>query len=135
MTLIEWDDKYNLGIVSIDMQHQRLVAIINQLYDSHVEGHGSDAIDGALKRLIAYSGMHFGVEERYLDEYEIPGREKHKKLHAEFVSKIKKLRKQAVIQKSGMSTTMVRFLKNWLFDHIERTDQKYRDRLRTAGID
>ncbi|NOZ76820.1 MAG: hypothetical protein GXO65_03915 [Euryarchaeota archaeon] len=47
MPLLEWSDKYSLGIREIDEQHRDLIAMINYLHDAQAvlitpfqEGHG-----------------------------------------------------------------------------------------------
>jgi len=37
-TLIEWNERYSVGISLIDDQHQRLVQMANELYEGCTQG-------------------------------------------------------------------------------------------------
>ena len=44
MTLINWDNRLALNFAEIDSQHQKLVAMINDLNAAMLEGKGKEAI-------------------------------------------------------------------------------------------
>ena len=73
MDFIEWKDSYSTGIALMDKHHQRLVALINQLYagvfaceDVEQERALTASI---LVQLEDYAEYHFTVEEQLMSEY------------------------------------------------------------------
>ena len=43
MAIIQWNDSLSVNVVEIDKQHQKLVAMINDLNDAMRQGKGKDA--------------------------------------------------------------------------------------------
>ncbi len=56
MPLIQWNESFSVNVVEIDKQHQKLVGMINDLYDAMHQGKGNDVlgkiIDGLIMSLI-----------------------------------------------------------------------------------
>ncbi len=44
MSLMEWNEKLSVGVPSIDEQHKKLVAMLNELYDAMQAKHDQDAL-------------------------------------------------------------------------------------------
>jgi hemerythrin-like metal-binding protein len=125
MAFIKWNDALSVKVGEIDGQHQKLIALINQLHDAMTQGKGKDVVSSIVKGLVGYAGSHFAVEERYFDKFNYPDAANHKQEHAAFVQKISDF--QDKFNKGGLTLTLevMNFLKDWLVKHIQGTDQKY----------
>lgn len=44
MAFINWSDKLSVGVQQMDMQHKRLVELINELYEAMNSGKGNDVL-------------------------------------------------------------------------------------------
>ena len=66
MAFFNWEDRFSVGIAEIDMQHQKLVQMLNELYDAMKAGKGNDVLGKVLNGMIQYTASHFATEERYM---------------------------------------------------------------------
>jgi hemerythrin-like metal-binding protein len=124
MAIIEWDDRYKVGIDSIDLQHHRLVDIINELDDCEQESHDSKCLEKALNDLLAYIMVHFNFEENLMEKHNYSGMSKHIELHnelkhhvAQYQNDLGRGTRIPVVEVQG-------FLIDWLMTHINREDRK-----------
>jgi hemerythrin len=77
----------------------------------------------------------FTEEEKLLDVAKCDGLVAHKKMHEDFVNRLKQYREKA---EKGMeafiTTTLMKTLNDWLVTHIGRMDQLYTEPMHAAGI-
>ena len=125
MALIQWNDDLNVGVLEIDRQHQRLVGMINDLNDAMKQGQGKDVLDKIINGLTNYTKTHFGIEEKYFDQFGYPDANNHKKEHLNFTKKVTEFKAGFDKGKIGLSIEVMNFLSNWLQNHIKRVDKKY----------
>jgi hemerythrin len=134
MAYIDWTDALSVGIGIIDEQHKVLIQIINDLHDAMKAGKSKVIIREVFVRLIDYTNFHFSMEEKLMDQYgyeEAPG---HKKIHKDLVDDVLELQKK--LEKSDLTIGVhtLTFLKEWLNDHILKTDTKFGAFLKTKGM-
>ncbi len=134
MIVFPWLDKYNTNVEIIDNQHRKLVGLLNNLASAMSEGKGNKVMGQTLKELIDYSVYHFEEEEKYFDQVDYPHAEIHRKEHRLFIEKMNQIKADMEVNKMGLSVELMRFLKDWLIDHINDTDQKLGGLLIKAGI-
>lgn len=134
MSLLTWNERMMLGIQSMDNQHQRWIELINDLHEAMQQGKGSDALNQTLASMLDYTRVHFAHEERLLLRHSYPGYTQHKKLHDDFIKKIKDI--QDRLQKNHILLTMeiMKSLRDWLTDHIQNVDRQYAPFLKSKGI-
>lgn len=125
MPLMQWSDKYSVGVNSIDDQHKELVRMLNDLSDAMMGGRGNDELGKVLDSLIAYTVSHFAHEEQQMDRFQYPEAAQHKKQHADLKTQAIEIQQKF---KSGATATIsfevLGFLKNWLINHIQGSDKK-----------
>jgi methyl-accepting chemotaxis protein len=75
-------------------------------------------------------------EENFFDKIDFAEEDKknHKREHHNFCVKIEKFHKKLEIGEDGLTANVMIFLKNWLKDHILKTDMKYKSELIKNGI-
>ncbi len=125
MAFIEWTDDLSVGIETIDKQHQRLVEIINELYDAVMQVKGQDAIKKTVNGMIEYTVVHFTTEEDIMQKINYTGYPEHKQEHESFKDKAIDLKNKLENDAFVLSLDILTFLKDWLTHHIKGTDQKY----------
>ena len=59
-----WNSSLVNGVSRFDQQHQRLVALVNQLYKAMKSGQGKGAVGAVLDELVEYTATHFADEEK-----------------------------------------------------------------------
>ena len=134
MPFFEWEDRFGVGINTIDQQHQRLFALINQLHDAieRCEQLATleavlcelDAVTATIGELIDYARYHFSTEEDYMRRYEYPDRLSHQAQHQQFVEEVQGYRKRFEQKKTRISPEVADFLVNWWRTHILNSDKK-----------
>ena len=123
MSLFKWDDTYFVNIKKIDLQHQNLVAMLNELAESMADGHGKDALNEILDGLLDYTLTHFKTEEKILTLINYPETESHKKEHVDFVQQIASFKDELSMRKLGLSIDVLNYLCDWLKVHITKSDK------------
>ncbi len=134
MALITWENSYSVKIKNIDSQHQKLFALINELYEAMNQGKGRDAAGKILDELVNYTKTHFAYEEQLLKSNNYVNFTAHKAEHDIFTAKVVEFQKQYNEGKALLALPLMNFLKDWLSNHIRGTDQKYSSYLTGKGI-
>ncbi len=122
--LVRWNENFKLGLDEIDEQHHSLIDLINRIWQA-IADHADIAVIVELTgELEKYTVAHFTAEEEFMRAANFPGLADHKQEHDEFVARIAKEKTQA-IQSGAFSLNLLRFLRDWLINHILRSDRKY----------
>ncbi len=82
--MIEWDDKYSVGISIIDDEHKQLIGIINKAIAARQHSNNSEEIIEILNEMNKYALTHFADEEAYMVQFDYPDYEQHRKEHQGF---------------------------------------------------
>ncbi|MDR2102840.1 MAG: bacteriohemerythrin [Treponema sp.] len=125
--LVEWDDRYAIGIPLIDEQHKKLVDMTNDLYKGCLKG-DAEARDYFMKAVhgtVDYVKYHFAAEEKILENIKYPDIVEHKREHEGFVKKLFEDVKSFEEGKKFVPNLFVRYLKDWILAHIAVEDKKY----------
>ncbi len=131
---IVWREQMSVGIKSIDEDHQRLIALVNQFADIIRQGGGGlggqseGAVRTLLGRLQAYTNEHFAREERIQDQANYPGLKENRTHHAALIvelnRKIERYAAGAKAEKQLTGEELSAFLNSWLVEHIIKVDLK-----------
>jgi hemerythrin len=134
MSIIQWDESFSVNVTEIDKQHQRLVEMINELYDAMRQGKGKVVIGKTINGLVDYADLHFKTEEKYFDLFAYSDALAHKREHADFVKKVTEFRSGLESGKLSLSLDVMNFLSDWLQNHIKVVDKKYAPFFNEKGL-
>jgi len=134
MSLFVWDAKYTLDIAEIDRQHQKLFALFNELYDAMQDGHGSEAVGKVLTGVVDYTVYHFETEEKLLRQHGYPDEAAHHAEHAKLAEQAKSLVIKHHAGEAKVTMATLKFLCDWLNNHILGSDKKYAPFLTGRGV-
>jgi len=134
MFFLAWDPKFELGIKSIDDDHKTLVSIIDELLGALAQGKGKETISATLKKLEHYTLFHFRREEFLMKCAKYPELERHLDEHQRFVDKMKEMKEKSQLNDSTVGVELMKFLREWLINHIQVTDRKYEQLLKKSGV-
>lgn len=126
MAWMEWRDEYSVKVKAFDEHHKKLISFINELFDAMSGGgKGQDVVGGIIAKLCDYTVYHFGAEEVLMKKYAYPGYNAHRIEHQDLVAKVSDF--QAKYKKGAalLSLEIMKFLKDWLLNHILKTDMEY----------
>ncbi|MBC7951825.1 MAG: bacteriohemerythrin [Rhodospirillaceae bacterium] len=136
MALIDWSDRLSVHVVEFDQDHQRLISILNNLWEASEERRGHEVIVTLLGELIDYTRTHFAREEEMFVRWDYPGAAKHVDAHRKLVAMAGEL--QAKFAQEGseiVADEVFDFLRDWLIRHILGDDAIYANFFRNLGID
>ena len=122
--LVKWSSEYNLGVEAIDRQHESLVELVNQVWESIVFRADEAKVMEILGQLERYTVAHFAAEEAYMQMVNYPAFSEHKGIHEAFIARIA-AEKQAAMNGGQLTLGLVSFLRQWLLEHILKTDKAF----------
>jgi methyl-accepting chemotaxis protein len=123
--LMPWGRRLALGLPEIDKQHKELVSMVNELHRAMKMKMGSREAGAILTRLAEYTVYHFGYEEELFDTHGYPDKVNHKKIHEDLVAKVVAFTKEFEQGRAAISMDLMKFLTDWLKNHIMKTDKAY----------
>ena len=125
--IFPWNDNFATGIEAIDVQHRRLIELLNKLVGHLAFQTEAPELNLVFDELKAYTVVHFGCEEEIWhgvfrdDSWETW----HKNAHTDFITQVIQLKEQ----KGGKTLDeiieeIVTFLTHWLALHILESDKR-----------
>lgn len=126
MALIDWDQAlYGVNIEQFDKDHQKILDFINQLHQAMLQGKGKDILQAILLELKSYTQYHFGLEEKEMIRVSFPEYQSHRQQHRQLIEQLQELIEMHQQDKREVTIETFKFLKEWLFNHIQVVDKKY----------
>ena len=130
-SFVVWNDSLSVGFDPIDNQHKQLVDMTNELIQACKDGAVAADLTfmQTVDKAVDYAKVHFATEEKYMNMVHYPELPEHKKQHFQFLFDVVNVLNEV---QAGNTTPiqMVRILKNWLAQHIAKTDMQYAPYLR-----
>ena len=121
-------------ITSIDDQHQKLVDLFNNFYEKLYKSGTRENLTNALHQMSDYIEYHFGTEEKLFKMHDHPETDKHIFQHNTFREKVESSLKEYKKGDLQLSMELLNFLKDWIINHINDSDQKYSEFLLERGV-
>ncbi|HKF47279.1 MAG TPA: bacteriohemerythrin [Terracidiphilus sp.] len=125
MSLIHWEDSYSTGVKAMDDQHKRLVAALNDLHGAMLEGKEKAVTGSLLGMLVKYTHEHFLAEEGLMARANYPKLAEHKSQHRNLTDQVQKFAERYQRGELAINVDLLMFLRNWLLNHIQKTDREY----------
>ncbi|GHV04832.1 hypothetical protein FACS189485_10910 [Spirochaetia bacterium] len=117
--IIEWDNRYAVGIEKIDAQHRELLKMANDLCLGRREG-------GAfIHNVVSFLRYHFLTEEELLENIKYPDIKAHKRQHHNFIMEISDRFDQLAAARQPIPQNLPGHLRSRIIAHISLIDKKY----------
>jgi methyl-accepting chemotaxis protein len=120
---IVWSPALEVGHATVDAQHKRLVDLVNRLSAALRSGQARAAQERVLAELIDYTQTHFHDEETLFRASKYPHQAAHLAQHHGFVETVTRFQADFAAGKVVLGSDTLKFLKDWLVDHIQGTDR------------
>jgi len=123
--LFAWSPRFVTGIDLVDVQHQHLFDLVNQLHQSLLDERIDwSTCERALAGLVQYADFHFHDEERLMVEARIDATslDEHRQEHSLFAQQVDLAMKGPIDRQGGRD--LIDYLLNWLIFHVLETDQR-----------
>lgn len=126
-----WSKEIETGIRVIDRDHRALIEVVNRLHENMVDGRFQTALPGLMSNLFDYCSDHFFREEKIMEEYGYPDLRRHQERHRGIRRFVYALRVVAGEHPSSIDPEkMLLFLRDWLTNHIGKSDMDYVQHIR-----
>lgn len=122
---VQWDESYSVGIETIDADHKKLLGMINQLQTAAHYKTDKTMIEDILNGLVDYTKYHFTREEGMMQDADYPDFEAHKQQHEEMIAQVGRFVDEYRVDGTKTIEEVAMYLKTWLINHINGSDQKY----------
>ena len=133
--MMEWDEGWSVCVESLDADHKKMIGLLNRLYDFATAPGDREAFLGMFEEMETYARDHFSREEALLKERNYAHLEEHQKEHRGFEKVLEKLRTRAHQENlAEISGDSLRFLGDWLVDHILGADRAYVPLFQSCGV-
>lgn len=131
--LLVCDNSFSVNIAALDSEHSRLVGMLNVLSECVAWGEGKEVAAPMLNALLAYTKAHFKTEEALLQKHGYAGLAAHKAEHDSMTATLEQFMREFEENASDIAPRLLRFLRDWLSNHIIKSDRQYSAFLRGHG--
>ncbi len=134
MPIVTWSDEYRVNVKEIDVQHQKMLELVNNLHSAVEACEKKRKLMKLLVELVAFTRMHFKTEERLMKKYGYPKLSKHHKEHKVL---IRHMRDLVAAVSSGKYPTFYSdydVSTDWMMIHIAEHDKSMGTFLNSKGI-
>ena len=133
MSYITWNDDLAVGNAFIDSDHRKLIGLVNDLHDAMAEGKGKEVLGATLSNLIKYTAAHFKREEDEMARIGYSGAIAHRQEHEKLVREVLSLQQKFNDGNALLTVKVSKFLKDWLVEHIMKTDKAFSKAIQLAA--
>ena len=128
--MIKWTPRFSVSDETIDMQHQKLFSIMNDIIEAMKTSKADDRafISEILKRLLDYTEYHFREEEIKFNATKKKKKTEHIRAHKEFIKKVEEMiskKDKGIPSLNAIQISNLTY--SWLSNHILNFDKTYTD--------
>lgn len=120
--LISWNSTLELGIPSVDLQHQELAELLNKLADCT---HDASTVLALLDELYTHTREHFHHEEAMMEEIAFGELHMHHNEHLLLLAELKSFLSHIRDGDTKLEQQSLCALKDWLVVHIKSSDRSF----------
>ena len=129
MGLIEWNDKFSVGVVSVDHEHRELIELINGFQQKIDQDDSADAKLEYLGETLAHITAHFALEEKLMRESDYDEYQPHKADHEILLDQLRDIM-DAVEEDAGVDNDALgTALDQWFSRHFQTHDSRLHGKL------
>lgn len=134
METISWKNEWSVGVDQLDMQHRKLLDMINRLIAEQKTLTDQETVAQLLTEMMDYAQEHFRAEEYLMAEYSYDRKELQEKQHQAFIDKTNSFCSATEIGPNILSNALLDYLSGWLVTHILEEDMKYKEFFSAKGV-
>ncbi len=123
MALLQWKDRYSVGVAAVDHEHKELIDLINRLYEEWKQGGSRGSVENFFGDLYKGISAHFALEERFMRERGYDQLAAHKNDHERLLDEIRDIMDDFV-DETQTATALAGRLEAWFSRHFETHDAR-----------
>ena len=124
MAYFEWGPDLVIDHGALDEDHQKLVALVNELHTATSQGQGHTVVAKVLSEVVIYTQEHLVREEALMEAIGFPGLVGHKQVHDRFMADMRDLQRKYASGSITVASQLSSKLRDWLSIHIRRSDKE-----------
>lgn len=128
--MIEWQERYAVGIAVIDGQHREMLELVNRLLQGLRDGREREALVETLRELVRATEHNIATEERLMQEHGLSPVH-HADAHTRLLEAIRRF--DLRLDPQGLAAS-ASWLREWLLGHIDEDDRPFAEQLRARGV-
>jgi hemerythrin-like metal-binding protein len=133
MALIEWEDKFRVGVPAVDHEHRELIDLINTLH-GRLAGEGTDtAVTDFLGEIYTRIAAHFALEEKIMRARRYDQYGDHKADHERLLDEIRDIMDDYEDRRSYSEDVLGARLRDWFGTHFGTHDARLHQHLAEPG--
>lgn len=109
----------------IDGDHVKLIQLVNDFHAALATGKANGEVGRVLDILIDYTQDHFAREESEMARIKYAQSITHKHEHSKLLHEVRRLSEDFENGRRMMTLDVAKFLKEWLTNHIMKTDMQF----------
>lgn len=123
---IEWQDRFNVGVERMDVQHRQLINLLNTLYDGVTADIPPAQVWPLLEGFNRYADNHFDTEQRLARDANVDHLfvERHIIEHEAYRTRMRTFKLQLEKNDKYVAVQMMSFLSEWWTHHIQTSDKE-----------
>ena len=129
MSLLQWKPEYSVGVESMDVEHQEMIDLINEIYEKLDSNPDADQIEQCLGDIFSTVSMHFALEERLMRKSNYAEYQAHKDNHEELLDQIRDLMDDFDSDTAAGATRLEQGLSDWFAGHFSTFDARLHGQL------
>jgi hemerythrin-like metal-binding protein len=135
MAILQWDEWYETGILSIDHQHHNMFDALNRMHDAISLDEGEAKVRRTLDALVECTVTHFKEEEARLAAIDFPDLLVHQAEHAKLLEQVSEyLAVYHADPTADHANRLAHFLVEWIVRHINEMDLRYIEAMKAKGM-
>ncbi|MEO8369620.1 MAG: bacteriohemerythrin [Candidatus Solibacter sp.] len=123
MSLFKWSSDYSVYLPEIDAEHRAIYRLADEFHKALLSGADPEQLKAMAASLLESEEQHFRHEERLMKAMHYQGMAWHKKQHDTARKKSRELAKRIAEGDATATTDTLKFLSQWLTDHITVADR------------
>jgi hemerythrin len=124
MALLQWNDRYRVGIDAVDHEHRELIDLINRLYTELSAKRAKTNVSAFFGDLFKGISAHFALEEKFMRERGYDQLAAHKTDHERLLDEIRDIMEGFEQSDEIDSADLARRLDTWFSRHFETHDAR-----------
>jgi len=134
MPIVSWKDEYLINVEEIDIQHRKMVDLVNNLHASVEARVDKSELEKLLIELVEYTRMHFSTEEKFMLQNADPSFNVHSNEHKSLLRHLDHL--VATVANGQQPTFFSDYdiSSDWMIAHITEHDKKMGSYLNSKGV-
>jgi hemerythrin len=129
MSLLQWKPEYSVGVESMDVEHQEMIDLINEIYEKLDSNPDADQIEQCLGDIFSTISMHFALEERLMRKNNYAEYPAHKDDHEKLLDQIRDLMDDFESDTAAGAVKLEQGLSDWFAGHFATFDARLHGKL------